>query len=80
MTHPVQTSHVKGQARVPTAVTLKAYAVYCEVWSPQPALIEGWCRGGFGIGELVALLYAASFPKNEWKARYREACSGMENL
>src|SRR5581483_9599274 len=31
------------------------------------------CRGGFGVGELVAFLYAHSFPKDEWDKRVREA-------
>jgi hypothetical protein len=40
---------------IPWSMHLRAYAVYCKKWSPQPALIdlEGrGCRGGFGIGEL----------------------------
>lgn len=40
----------------------------------------GWCRGGFGISELVAFLYARSFPKEEWHKRVQEAFTGMENL
>lgn len=80
-THPVQTRpHHHTGARVPKAVTMAAYEVYCHVWSPQPALIEGHCRGGFGAGELVAFLYARSFPKAEWRARFEEACKGMVNL
>lgn len=31
---------------------LRAYAVYCKRYGPQQALIEGWCRGGFGTTEL----------------------------
>lgn len=37
---------------IPWSLHLEAYAAYCKKWSPQPALIEGWCRGGFGIKEL----------------------------
>lgn len=79
--HPVQThQHRRGAASAPTAVTLAAYEVYSHVNSPQPALIEGGCRGGFSAGELVAFLYARSFPKNEWRTRVDEAFKGMVNL
>lgn len=78
-THPVQTVNRKG-GRAPQAVTLRAYEVYSRVYSPQHALITGGCRGGFGTGELIAFLYARSFPEEEWNARVREATHGMENL
>lgn len=39
-------------AGIPWSLHLEAYAAYCKKWSPQPALIEGWCRGGFSTGEL----------------------------
>lgn len=61
-------------------VYMRAYEVYSEVFGPQPAMIdlEGrGCRGGFGIGELVAFLYARSFPKNEWRNRVEEALTGL---
>ena len=68
----------------PGAVTepvyMRAYEVYCEVYGPQEALIdlEGRrCRGGFGVGELTAFLYARSFPKAEWRARVDEAFQGL---
>lgn len=78
-THPVQTdSGRSGQA--PQVVTLAAYEVYCHVHSPQEAMVTGWCRGGFGAGELIAFLYARSFPKAEWRERVDEAFRGMENL
>lgn len=37
---------------IPWSLHLEAYSAYCKKWSPQPALIEGWCRGGFGTKEL----------------------------
>jgi hypothetical protein len=58
-------------------VTLRAYEVYCHVHRPQEALITGGCRGGFGVGELIAFLYAYPFPKNEWRSRVEEALRGM---
>jgi hypothetical protein len=81
-THPVQ-SQVKRDhegARCPTAVTMRAYEVYCELCGPQDALITGWCRGGFGMSELIAFLYARSFPKEEWRRRVDEAFKGMKNI
>jgi hypothetical protein len=79
-THPVQT-HIHpqrtGGARVRVEVTRAAYEVYCHVHGPQPAMMAGDCRGGFGAGELVAFLYARSFPKAEWSARVKEALRGM---
>jgi hypothetical protein len=43
-------------------------------------LVTGNCRGGFSAGELIAFLYARSFPKSEWRARVDEAFHGMEDL
>ena len=68
--------HERGQ--VCDAVYMKAYEVYAHVYGPQIALIQGQCRGGFGKGELVAFLYAASFPKSEWRKRVDEAYEGMQ--
>lgn len=77
--HPVQTVDGKG-GRISTKVTLAAYEVYSAVFAPQEALITGNCRGGFGTGELIAFLYARSFPRHEWRARFDEAIAGMERL
>jgi len=76
--HPVQTGFRGGQA--PQSVTLRAYEVYSEIYSPQPAMIEDGCRGGFSTGELVAFLYARSFPKAEWRRRFDEAVRGMKGF
>lgn len=79
--HPVQThSYQRGQAYCPQSVTLRAYEVYSHLFGKQDALITGGCRGGFGVGELVGYLYARSFPKEQWQARFDEALRGMENL
>ena len=83
-THPIQSRHKYdvSQARVPEVVALRAYEVYSKVCGPQPALIdlEGRnCRGGFGTGEIIAFLYARSFPEDEWDMRVREATRGMKN-
>lgn len=79
--HPVQTHYRPGQrAYAPRAVTMRAYEVYCHVYAPQEAMVTGGCRGGFGVGELIAFLYAHSFPKEEWKRRVDEAFRGAQNL
>ncbi len=81
-THPVQRTHYldRESGRCPKAVTLRAYEVYCALYGPQEALITGWCRGGFAVGELIQYLYARSFPKEEWRKRVDEATEGMAHL
>lgn len=64
--------------RVPKVVAMLAYEVYCKVYGAQEAMVTGGCRGGFGDGELIAFLYARSFPKNEWHLRVNEAFNGMK--
>ena len=79
-THPVQNHRVYRESgcKAPQSVTLKAYEVYKHIHGGQEALITGGCRGGFGVGELVAFLYAHSFPKEQWRQRADEAFEGME--
>lgn len=69
--HPVQQlpRNFKG---VPKEVALMAYEVYCHLYGPQPAMVTGWCRGGFGACEMIAMLYARQFPKSEWRERVHE--------
>lgn len=78
-THPVQklSRFDPEPGRAPVAVTMRAYEVYCELFGPQPALVTGACRGGFGTRELVAFLYARSFPKAEWRERFDEGIRGL---
>lgn len=78
-THPVQTVDYKG-GKLRTEVTLAAYEVYSHVYGKQEKLITGHCRGGFATSELIAFLYARSFPKNEWRERVDEAFRGMEHI
>ncbi len=78
-THPVQVRRrLEGKGAAPQTVTMRAYEVYCHTSGPQEALVTGGCRGGFGVGELIAFLYARSFPENEWGKRFREACRGLD--
>jgi hypothetical protein len=79
--HPVQVNrHGRLTAYCPKVVTMKAYEVYCHLYGEQRALVEGNCRGGFGANELIAFLYAASFPKVEWRRRVDEALTGMQGI
>jgi hypothetical protein len=41
---------------IPWEIHLQAYAEYCKRYRPQPALLEGNCRGGFSTGELDMFL------------------------
>lgn len=76
-THPVQNQDVSQINRVPKVVAMLAYEVYCELYGEQQALVTGGCRGGFGVNELVAFLYARTFPRSQWRARVDEAFTGM---
>lgn len=65
-------------AQMPRCVYMAAYEVYSAVFSKQDAMVRGGCRGGFGNGELIAFLYARSFPRQEWAARFEEALLDMD--
>lgn len=77
--HPIQIKRGFGlpRAQVRTEVTMRAYEVYKHLYGEQEALITGECRGGFGVGELIAFLYAYPFPKSEWSKRVDEAFREM---
>ena len=78
-TMPVQQTQTKNRkpATLRREVALKAYEVYSHVYSPQEAMITGGCRGGFSVGELIAFLYAHSFPKEQWRDKVNDAFEGM---
>lgn len=80
--HPVQRKELPRWAasQLCDAVVMRAYEVYAYVHGPQDAMITGHCRGGFSVGEILAFLYARSFPKEEWGARVDEALNGKVNL
>jgi hypothetical protein len=80
--HPVQVRdrlHYRdeGGFAVPQDVSMRAYEVYCELYGAQEAMVTGNCRGGFSVGELIAFLYARSFPRSEWRQKVDEAFLGM---
>jgi hypothetical protein len=77
-THPFQVLPYRSTGKVPKVVAMAAYEVYCHIYGSQEAMVTGGCRGGFGAGELIAFLYARSFPKSEWVKRVGEAFDGME--
>lgn len=73
---PVQINDMQRNPNVPLDVALRAYEVYSYIYGEQPAMVTGGlsgCRGGFGAGEMIAFLYARSFPKNEWRQRFEAA-------
>lgn len=75
---PAQIGLHGAGGHIPREVHLMAYEVYCEVFRPQQALIEGNARGGFGVGELICFLYARNFPQKEWRARFDGALKGVK--
>lgn len=82
--YPIQKHHrPHTRAQVMEPIYMRAYEVYSYVYAPQPAMIdlEGRnCRGGFGMSELTAFLWAYPFPKSEWRQRVDEAFEGIENF
>lgn len=75
--HPIQLYGGQTGA-APVVVTMRAYEVYKAIYREQAALVTGNCRGGFGAGELIAFLYARSFPRQEWPERVEEALRGLK--
>lgn len=75
----IQRGYGRDKAVVRESVYMRAYEVYSHVYAPQQAMIdhERGCRGGFGVGEMIAFLYASGFPKDQWRARVDEAFKGM---
>lgn len=71
--------HSREAAACPEPVYMAAYEVYRHCYGEQPAMIEGHCRGGFGIEELIAFLYARPFPKAQWSDRVNEALTGLRS-
>lgn len=76
--HPMQTHSAPRE--IGESLALRAYEVYSSVYGDQPAMIDvvKGCRGGFSVGEIIAFLYARSFPRNEWPKRVDEALEGMK--
>lgn len=81
-TFPMQVilGYNREEGRIAKTVYLAAYEVYSHVFAPQQAMIEGGCRGGFSTKEIIAFLYARSFPKQEWHRRMEEAFKGLRGI
>lgn len=80
---PIQKHHrPHTQAQVIEPIYMRAYEVYSHVYAPQAAMVdfERGCRGGFGLGELTAFLWAYPFPKAEWRQRVDEAFKGIKGF
>lgn len=80
---PIQKHHRPHEpAKVMEPIYMRAYEVYCEVFRPQEAMVdfERGCRGGFGMGELTAFLWAYPFPRKEWRVRVDEAFKGIKGF
>lgn len=80
VTYPVQLriNHTKTTGSVSASIYMAAYEVYAHVYGEQQALVSGHCRGGFGVGELIAFLYARGFPKDQWRTRVQLAFNGLD--
>ena len=48
-----------------------------EVWATVYPASAAVPRLRFGVGEVIAFLYARSFPKEQWKQRVEMALEGM---
>jgi hypothetical protein len=57
------------KGKVQEGISRQAYAVYSHIYGDSQSFERLNERGGFGIGELVAYLYAHSYPKVEWRKR-----------
>ena len=77
-TVPAQISdpYNRKSGRLPEPVARMAYEVYTHLW-PDQTFDRLHERGGFGVGEIVAMLYAHNFPKAEWRRRFDEDCRGL---
>jgi hypothetical protein len=69
--HPVQIND--APRAVPREVTERAYEVYSGLYGTSQSLQRLNERCGFGVGELIAFLYARSFPREQWSVRVDEA-------
>ena len=71
--HPVQ-----GLGHVSSCVTERAYEVYKHRYGDRQTLERLNERGGFHTSELITLLYARGFPKDEWTKRDDDAMRGLK--
>ncbi len=76
-TVPAQIGERRGaHGRLPETVARMAFEVYHHLW-PNQSFERLHERGGFGVGEVVAMLYAHNFPRKEWRDRFDEGIRGL---
>ena len=69
---------MKQKTRMPQPVAERCYEVYSALYGNRQSLAHLQRRGGFGAGEVVAFLYARSFPREEWRERANEVLYALE--
>lgn len=74
----ISRSSLSSPARIPEAVAVRAAEVYSHLFRNPNDVIHD--RGGLHLSEVIAFLYARSFPQSEWQARVNEAFKGMEGF
>lgn len=52
---------------IPWSVAEAAYEVYAHINGSGQSLERLCERGGFGVGELTAYLFARPFPRDQWR-------------
>lgn len=78
--HPVRVHlHSHHGPQVSKEITDRAWEVYGSMHGSQTNAVIAE-RGGFGITELIAFLYARTFPEDQWRERSDEAFRGIKNL
>ena len=75
--HPVQTPRYRS-GTLNSEVTARAYEVYEHLYGGRQTLARLNERGGLSVGEVIALLYARTYPKEEWRDRESLAFKLME--
>lgn len=78
---PIQTLNVQRLSwSMPEQIVKKAYDVYSNLYNNRQTLEALNNRGGFHIIELLAFLYAASFPKELWREKVDEALMAQSSF
>ena len=68
---PVLRSHGVFAA-VDRRIAERAYEVYSHIYGSEQSFERLNARGGFSASELTELLYVRSYPKTEWRDRFRQ--------
>ena len=76
-TVPMRSDRADRKAgRLPLSVAKHAYEVYTYIY-PGQTFARLHERGGFGVGEVIAFLYARQFPQQQWRVLVDGAFRGM---